>query len=261
MKKSLTQALGFGAALLLLVSACKKDEVQAVLQPGAAPTLTNTAVPAVLLQANASANAVTYTWTPTTFGYAAVISYALQFDKKGGDFSTPVVVDAGSALTKTLTVGDLNSAFQGKGLVATPAAPTPLDVRVVASVGANAPKVISAVSTLTTTPYSFCAQPDAKQAWSIIGQVGPGVDWSTDYVMTYDCGSKTYTYKGALKVGEYKFRYGADWTTNLGGKSSTGGALTQGGDNLKISTAGTYTIVLSPTIDASKNASGTFTIQ
>ena len=265
MKKSLTQALGYCAALLLLVSACKKDEVRTVIQPGAAPTLTISANNMVLLQPNSAGNSVTYTWTPVSFGYQAAVTYTLQFDKKGGDFSAPVSFDAGSGLTKTLTVGDLNSVYQSKDLVSASVAPTPtaVDVRVVASVGSTAPTVASAASTITATPYAFCAQPDAKKAWSIIGTVGPGVDWSTDYTMTYDCAAKTFTYTGALKAGEFKFRYGQDWTANLGGASSTGGALTQGGPNLKVSTAGTYTVVLTPDALTAKGeaSGGTFVIK
>jgi hypothetical protein len=261
MKKSLTQALGFGAALLLLVSSCKKDEVQTVIQPGAAPTLTASTSSLVLLQTNSSNKATTYTWTPVTFGYQAVVSYTLQFDKKGGDFSAPVSFDAGANTTKTLTVSDLNSVYQAKGLVSPATTPvaTPVDVRVVASVGASAPQVASAASTFTGTPYAYCEQP--AKAWSIIGPAGQG--WSTDVVMTYDCVAKTFSYTGPLNADEFKFRFGADWTANLGGASSTGGALTQDGPNLKIATAGTYTIVLSATIDATtgKSTGGTYTIK
>lgn len=265
MKKSLTQALGLCAALMLSLAACKKDEVQAVLQPGAAPAVTASASTVVLTQTNSDKNAVTYSWTAASFGYQAATTYSLQFDKKGGDFSNPVTFDAGTALTKTLTVADLNSVYLSKGLISASTTPvaTPVDVRVVASVGAGAPTLASAVGSVTATPYAFCAQPAATAAWSIIGSVGPGKDWSDDYAMAYDCASKTYTYTGALKVGEYKFRYGQDWTANLGGSSSTGGTLTAGGDNLKIATAGTYTIVLTPgPLDATKKATGgTFTIK
>lgn len=260
MKKSLTQALGFCAALLLLVSSCKKDEVRTVIQPGAAPTLTSSANNLVLLQPNSAKDVATYTWTPVSFGYQAAVTYTLQFDKKGGDFSAPVSFDAGTVLTKTLSVADLNSVYQSKGLIgATPAA-TPVDVRVVATVGATAPAVASAATGVMATPYSFCAQP--AQAWGIIGPAG--VSWDADITLTYDCVAKTYSYTGALKADEFKFRFNKGWDANLGGSSSTGGTLTQGGDNLKITKAGTYTVVLSPgTIDPTtkKVSGGSFTIK
>lgn len=260
MKKSLTQALGVCSAFLLLVSSCQKDEVRAVAQPGAAPTLTASANNVVLSQTTTGSNAVTYTWTPVTFGYQAVVTYTLQFDKKGGDFSSPVNFDAGSTTTKTLTVGDLNSVYQAKGLVSTSAAPTatPVDVRVVASVGATAPKATSAVVGTTATPYAFCAQPAAAQAWTIIGPAGK--NWDTDITLQYDCVAKTYTYTGPLNADKFKFRYGGQWKDNLdlgGAWSSAGGSLSQGGSDIAVPTAGTYTIVLTPgTIDASNKITG-----
>ncbi len=269
MKKSLTQALGFCAALLLTLTACKKDEVRAVLTPGAAPTLTSSASSFVLAQANSGNRAVIYSWTPVQFGYQAVVDYNLQFDVKGGDFSKPYVVDAGSKLADTLSVSDLNTAFQSKGLVNTTGAPTPtqMDVRVVATVSSDAsvPRVASAATTFTATPYAFCQQP--AKSWSLIGDAISG--WSTDVVMTYDCVSKTYSYKGPIKAmagtspAGYKFRFNSDWTANLGGASPTGGALTQDGPNLSVAADGTYTIVLTPaSFDAAgKSTGGTFTIK
>ena len=271
MKKSLTQALGFCAALLLTLTACKKDEVRAVLTPGAAPTLTASANSFVLAQANSANRAVIYTWTPVSFGYQAIVDYNLQFDVKGGDFSKPYVVDAGSKLADTLSVSDLNAAFQSKGLVSTTGASTPtqMDVRVVATVSADAsvPRVASAATTFTATPYSFCQQP--AKAWSIIGDAANGWNAGNDITMTYDCVSKTYSYTGLLKAkvsgnaAGYKFRYNNDWTANLGGANPTGGALTQDGGNLSVAADGTYTVVLTPgAFDAAgKSTGGTFTIK
>ncbi len=249
MKKSLTQALGFCAAFVLLVSSCKKDEVKTVIQPSAAPTLTTSANNVVLAQPNATNSAVTYTWTPVTFGYQAIVTYTLQFDKKGGDFSAPVSFDAGSALTKTLSVSDLNSVYQTKGLVSTSAAPvaTQADVRVVASVGAAAPSVASATSTFTATPYAFCEQPATSQAWTIIGPAGK--DWDTDIKLTYDCVAKTYSYTGPLNAAAFKFRYGGQWKDDLdlgGAWSSMGGTLAQKSGDIVVPVAKTYTITLNP---------------
>ena len=271
MKRSLTYLLGGCVALLAAATSCRKDEVRAVAQPGAAPVLTasvasSATAPITLLQTQVDNKAITYTWTPTTFGYQAIINYALQFDKKGGDFSSPVTFGAGSALTQTLTVADLNSVYQNKGLVsaATTPVPTPVDVRVVATVGDGA-MVASAVSTVTATPYAFCAQPAASKAWTIIGPAGK--DWNTDVPLQYDCATKTYTYTGPLKADEFKFRYGGQWKDdlNLGGAwSSTGGTLIQNSsNNIVVPTAGTYTIVLTPgSIDAANKITGaSFTVK
>jgi hypothetical protein len=265
-----TTKLAFGALAfsLLSLTACEKDEVRTVIQPGAAPTVTSSAKTNLeLLQPNSANNAVTYSWTPVTFGYASTaVTYSLQFDKKGGDFSSPVAFDAGTATTKTLTVADLNSVYQSKGLVSAATTPvaTAVDMRVVASVGAAAPTVVSATTSVSATPYAFCEQPAAARAWTIIGPAG--VNWDTDVKLQYDCASKTYTYTGPLKADKFKFRYGGQWKDglDLGGTwSATGGNLAQGSPDIAVPAAGTYTIVLTPgTIDPSNKITGaSFTVK
>ncbi len=259
--------LTVGALSLLAVTACEKDETRVVAQADAAPKLTTSGNNLTLLQDKAADKAVTYTWTPTTFGFNSVVTYTLQFDKKGGDFSAPSSFSVGSALSRTLTVSELNSIYVGKGLVNTTTTPAQLDARVVASIGPKSADVISTVSTITATPYNFCDQPAPSKAWALIGPAGK--DWGTDIAMTYDCATKTYTYTGPLNADKFKFRYGGSapadgikpWDINLGGTASTGGELTQGGPDLAITKAGTYTITLSPTIGADNKAAGSFTIK
>lgn len=78
--------------------------------------------------------------------------------------------------------------------------------------------------------------------WSIIGDATVG-GWGTDTDMkgVNDGKSNNYSIKTTLTVGALKFRFGHDWGTNLGGSI---GALTTGGDNISITSAGTYTITL-----------------
>jgi hypothetical protein len=283
MNKSFTQALGFCAALLMLVTACKKDEVRTTLIPSNSPTLTASTTTAVLAQANETQTAVTFTWTPvkslslsdntTTL---PSLTYYLQFDKKGNNFSSPVSIDAGTAsttgttTTTAVTVGNLNNAMTKLGLV--PATATDVEVRLNASYAANG-GTYSNVLPLNVTAYKGCPQPAAANAWGIIGAAAKGWGDNDDIVMTYDCTNNVYTYTGAFKADEYKFRYGGNdattgkWKANLGGTTgttSTGGALVQDGSNLKIATAGTYTITLKPAaLDAAGKATAgsTFTVK
>lgn len=78
--------------------------------------------------------------------------------------------------------------------------------------------------------------------WSIIGDATVG-GWGTDTDMkgVNDGKFNNYSIKTTLTVGALKFRFGHDWGTNLGGSI---GALTNGGDNISITSAGTYTITL-----------------
>jgi hypothetical protein len=66
MKTWITQtAAGVLAVAAISLTACKKDEVQATLTPTNSLTLTSSATNVVLTQANASAKAATFTFTPS----------------------------------------------------------------------------------------------------------------------------------------------------------------------------------------------------
>lgn len=84
--------------------------------------------------------------------------------------------------------------------------------------------------------------------WSITGDAAAG--WGVDTDMTPSVDNK-WTVTTTLGVGDFKFRANHDWPINLGGTPS---ALKWGGDNIHVSTAGTYTI----TLDL---VNGTYTIQ
>ncbi len=93
--------------------------------------------------------------------------------------------------------------------------------------------------------------------WSLIGDATPG-GWNndTDMKVTNDGKNLVYTLKTNLTVGEFKFRFAHDWGVNLGG----GATLTTGGDNIKVTTAGTYTITLTVVKTADKVTGGSYTI-
>jgi len=105
---------------------------------------------------------------------------------------------------------------------------------------------------------------DVNQIWSVIGDATPG-KWDADTDMKFiNDGKDGYKITLNLTVGEFKFRVNHDWAINLGG----GPNLTLGGDNIKVTTAGNYTITLNvvdsdPTNDLKKGTfikSGSYTI-
>ncbi|MFD2284592.1 SusF/SusE family outer membrane protein [Pedobacter petrophilus] len=93
--------------------------------------------------------------------------------------------------------------------------------------------------------------------WSVIGDATPG-GWVTDTDMKVinDGKSMVYTLETTLLKGEFKFRFGHDWTIDLGG----GSALTLGGGNIKVETPGTYTITLTLTKAGDKVTGGSYTM-
>ena len=243
MKNWLTQAVGFGTVAILGLTSCKKDEVQATLTPNNTPTLTASTNSVVLTQADAAQTAVTYTWTPLSgftwnnadHPYNPAITYQLQVDKKGGAFTAPATINAGTSPTN-VTVEQLNTALVSLGLP--PGKAAEVDVRLNANYAPNAPQASPALS-LTATPYKVCLAP-TSDTWAIIGPAG--VDWNTDVPLTYDCDTKTYNLTRDLNAGEFKFRSNGAWAVNYGSSSNDGGPLVSGCGNIKVAAAGTYTI-------------------
>ncbi|OUJ72622.1 SusE domain-containing protein [Hymenobacter crusticola] len=252
MKNRLTQALaGLFAIAALSFTACEKDEVKATLKPNSTPSLTASTNTVVLNQANGAQTAITYTWMPITsftwdkveHPYNPAVTYNLQLDKQGNNFAAPVSIAAGNGPTTAVTVDALNSSLTTLGL--TPGTATPLEVRLQASYAANSP-VLSPTVPLTATIYKACVPPTAD-VWSIIGPAG--VDWDTDVQLTYDCDLKAYTTKRALNAGAFKFRLNKAWVTSYGSTStrnSSGTAPidTNPGNDIMVTTAGTYTVIL-----------------
>ena len=96
-----------------------------------------------------------------------------------------------------------------------------------------------AVTLDLSTPLEYKYRIDM---WGLIGAATPG-GWDTDTDMTWDAGNGVFTVTLDLTAGEWKFRANNAWDYDLGG---TIDALTPGGSNMSISTAGNYTITLDP---------------
>jgi len=80
-----------------------------------------------------------------------------------------------------------------------------------------------------------------KTTWAIIGDATPG-GWGSDTPMTYDPVNNVWVINSvALSANSLKFRANNAWDINLGGNLSK---LSYGGDNIPISSAGNYKIVL-----------------
>lgn len=84
--------------------------------------------------------------------------------------------------------------------------------------------------TIAFTPYS----------WGIVGDATPG-GWDTDTDMIYSNIDGVWRATVEMTAGEYKFRKDKAWDLSLGGSEGT---LTDNGDNIAVTEAGTYDIVL-----------------
>ncbi|RSK29535.1 SusE domain-containing protein [Hymenobacter metallilatus] len=102
-----------------------------------------------------------------------------------------------------------------------------------------------------------------KTTWGVIGSATPN-GWNSDTPLTYDATTGVWSARVALTVGEIKFRANSDWTINFGDgfngatpKVAPDGVLDYGGDNLPITTAGTYTV----TLDLSKPGNYAYSVK
>lgn len=80
----------------------------------------------------------------------------------------------------------------------------------------------------------------AKTDWGVIGTATAG-GWDSDQNMTYDAVTRIWTAILPLTAGVIKFRANDLWTINYG-DSGADGKLDDGGADISVSVAGTYTI-------------------
>ncbi|HKJ32559.1 MAG TPA: SusE domain-containing protein [Balneolales bacterium] len=81
-----------------------------------------------------------------------------------------------------------------------------------------------------------------KTSWGVIGSATPG-GWDNDTNMSYDPAQKVWSITLNLSAGDIKFRANDSWDLNYG-DTGADGKLDAGGDNISVSAAGNYTVVL-----------------
>lgn len=221
---------------VILFASCKKDETKTVANNGTAPVLTATQSTLVLTKADSAATATAFSWTKSSFGYNAGVSYALQIDLAGNNFKAPTEVALEAGLTKSYTVYDLNSAVVLLGLKTGIAGK--IEVRTKASISDNYAPVYSNVLSLTVTPflveivYPSLWVPGSYQGWT------PATAAKVSSVAN-DGTYEGYAYFPDAST-EFKFTSAPDFNHVNYGTSSAGTLNVGGGDNLKVAAAGYY---------------------
>ncbi len=82
-----------------------------------------------------------------------------------------------------------------------------------------------------------------KTVWTVIGDATPG-GWSADTPMHYSPATQLWTVTLSLKAGEIKFRANGSWALNYGSDNNDGKLQEGSNTNIKVATAGSYTVVL-----------------
>jgi hypothetical protein len=247
-----TKLAGLGLVASLFLASCEKDEDRVVMQPGSPLTVAASTNSAVLLQDNASNKVVTYTWNTVDFGYQAAVNYTLQFDKKGGDFSAPIEVNAGTNTSASLTVAELNSILIR--LKISPGTSGSVDSRVKASVGAAATPALSAVSTFTGTPYKVFIEYSSLFIAGSYQKSDPGSgpkEWEPSTARRVASVSNNKVYEGYVNFPadtEFKITNTRDWKDGDYGQVTGGpaGNISDTGakENIKVADPGYYRLTV-----------------
>ncbi len=231
----------------LLISACQKDEVRAVVQPGTAPTLTASSNALTLQAADATKDAVSFAWNPVDYGYPAAVTYTLQFDKKGNGFKAPIEIANGSGLKKAFSVADFNTMLINLGI--TPGTSGQIEARIKSDISPNVAPVVSTVSTLTGTPYAVVI------VYPSLYVPGAYQGWAPDKAPKIVSVKSDKTYEGYVyfpdATNEFKLTDAPNWNSGIfGNKGGENGTLASPGDNLFATGAGYY--LLNADLNANK---------
>lgn len=113
------------------------------------------------------------------------------------------------------------------------------------STGGSNLKVPAAGSYKLTANLNTLEFTAVKYSWGLVGNSPAGSDWGggPDIAMKYDNGKQIWSVTANMGVGEFKFRLNSDWGTNYG-DTGDNGSIENGGDNIKITVAGSYKIEL-----------------
>jgi starch-binding outer membrane protein SusE/F len=234
--KKVINNIGLFLSMILLLSACEKDQIQAVLNSSATPVVSLSAPNVVLSKDIENNEVLSISWTSPNFGYDAAPVYSILLDKKGGDFSKAYAFSAGKELKKTFKGAELNNILLALGLPAGSA--NDLDIKVQARLSEKS-VLTSPLSGLKATGY--LDKLDLSSPWGVVGSAYN--DWGAfadaEFFKTSE--KDVFVSYVTLKEGEFKIRKNNDWAVNYGDDGANG-TLEAGGANI-IAKAGAYKIL------------------
>ncbi len=241
MKTVLTKFLAFSSLALLMLASCKKDETKVVATNGTPGALTASATTIVLSSATSADNAVSFSYTPSTYGFKAAVTYTLQIGIKGNNFANSKDIGL-TASSKAYTGLDLNTMLLSMGLI--PNNASQLETRIKSELATGVQTTYSNVVTLTVTPYFDI--PVFPSLWVPGAYQTPAPNWNPPTAERISSASGNKVYEGYVNYTdpaslEFKYTSDPDWNhTNYG--DGGGGALSTSGGagNLKVPSPGYY---------------------
>jgi len=235
--------------LAIVFYSCDDDKDLAILDGGVAPTLSGIDENAsfVFSKAERTNTWATLSWNDADYGAPTQVSYVLQLDKSGNNFSNPLEFSAFTDNSITIIVNDINKKMYDAGTYL-PLIASDVEVRIKASVTDDLPTLYSNVITVAITPfdagYPKLYVPGEHQSLVVAEQWDPAtapVIYSVEETADYS----GYVYFGNAGD-EFKVTPQPSMDNAWGAGTSEGTLSTTGG-NLSITAAGMHWIEVNTT--------------
>lgn len=190
----------------LFLFSCEEYEEPYSPRLAGEPVLSASSHEIQLKQKQEENTAFTLNWTPgSNRGTNSAINYSIEIDKKGNEFATPVVIDAGKAsYNSNFRVDSFNDLLLNSFLIS-PATGVEMEFRVISRpLDASVQPEVSNVVSVAVTPYEPLPVPEALY---MVGDATPnGWDNSNPTELTISANDPgVFTYQGEMSAGELKF--------------------------------------------------------
>ncbi|MBI1344414.1 MAG: hypothetical protein GC171_15945 [Terrimonas sp.] len=203
-------------------------------------TTANTTVTCALNTASQSSNS--FSWTASFKGFSGAITYTLQYDSAGKNFTTPMEIAIGNDLySKALNQGEMNETALSSGIAGGTTGKVEYRIKAATALGAVAYSNTVFVTINSYIPLLRFYLPGGYQ-----GATGNGNDWdpgtAPEFIRDLRSGllnNMYYLYIYLPAGAEFKVTQGRSWDVNYGGSAGT---LSSGGANLSVANAGFYRI-------------------
>ena len=242
----ITRYLIAAAAMLTTLTACDSDLEKVVYNPADATvgSLTADVTDIQLTAASTKKEVLTLSWGKSDFGKPVAVTYTVQMDTRGGDFTNAYTLHATTDTEVTFKGKELNAAILALQKLKNADAEADyneqaVDIRVSSTFNDDVEALVTNTIAMNITPYA------GKLEFPKIAVPGGHNGWNpaeyTQALYATDT-SKPNVYEGYIYMAagnEFKFADGS-WDVNWG--SSDGKTLEPGGPNIKADAEGCYYI-------------------